>query len=252
MSLDSFITKLMPLIGKPEPDPKDFGYPHYKRSEISITLKATPERDNWVVILPNWNGGRLMDRFVNKLHKAGNSVLHFEYPAGVLSPAPAETMNNFLDLEDYVKRQIDTYSRWMGFSEYTIIGLSLGNVPATRIANQDERATKLVLNYPGHSLAEAVWRGHRTQKLRAALEGQGYGLDYLNVFWEDLAPGNNVDNLQGKEIIVRLSRADEIIPYYTGVKLVNAMKRASLSPEVQVNNLGHYLSCARELLSPRT
>lgn len=130
--------------------------------------------------------------------------------------------------------------------------MSLGCVNAAMVANKNPRVNTLILVVPGNSLAESLWRGIGTTKLKQQIKKHGISLEKLEKDWKDLAPENNISGLVGKNIEIHISKSDKVIPYNNGYDLIKDMRRTGLKPKIFKNkNLGHYLTVSQFVLEEK-
>ena len=168
-----------------------------------------------------------------------------------MSPDHESTVRYYKGIQERVSEDLNELRQWYGFSEINLIGISLGCVNALMVANHNPLVDKINLVVPGHCLAESMWNGVRTQKMRQAFEDNGVTLEQLKEYWHDLAPENNIDGLEGKGITVRISLADKVIPHYCGKSLIESMEKLGLNPVVRENSyLGHYCTVVSFYFSP--
>lgn len=212
-----------------------------------IQRDFVPGSGRLYAMFPHWRGRfDHFEKLKNRISDAGAGYLCHQFPVGMLSPDHEQTTRNFKLVQDDVSA--DLAFKANDYIGITAIGVSLGCVNAMMVANNVPQIDRLVLVVPGHCLAESMWNGVRTQNLRKEIEAQGVSLDQLKEYWHDLAPENNIDNLNGRNIKVYLSRADEIIPYGCGRRLAEKLEEQGLNPDVNVNLfLGHYFTIKRFL-----
>ena len=147
--------------------------------------------------------------------------------------------------------EINHFKKKYNLIKIDLIGLSIGCVGALLVANNNPDVRRIELVAPGNCLAESVWYGIRTINLRRDYEKRGITMDFLKKHWKNLAPENNLNGLEGKEISVYISKSDQIIPYKLGHKLVEKMHEKGLKPKVFVNKFrGHYGTVVGFLLKP--
>jgi pimeloyl-ACP methyl ester carboxylesterase len=204
------------------------------------------------VLIPPWRGR--FDYYTitrRKLMKEGYSCVEYSFSPSMLSDNYLKTRELFENVKNSVSEQIKKLVNSHQFKEVNIIGTSIGCVEALMIANHSEIIKRVILVAPGCCLAESMWKGIRTQEIRKKMEMVGVTLPFLKEQWKALAPENNINGLMGKEIIVYLSKSDEIIPYELGIQLVQKMKENKLAPLVKENALfGHYLTILGYYLRP--
>jgi esterase/lipase len=205
------------------------------------------------ILLPPWGGRIFYNFFVRRfLRKKGYSFLEYEFPKAILSTNWKFTLDYFNFIHDSVVKESEKLKKRYGFQKIKIIGMSLGCVNACMCANNNESIDEIVLILPGHCLAELVWRGISTQKIRREYENKEISLKELKDRWHALAPENNIDKLKSKKVSIFLSKADEVVPYYCGEKLLEKLKSLKYNLFYDINdNLGHYLTVMQFYLNPK-
>ncbi len=195
----------------------------------------------YALFLP-WHGPftpyyHLRDSILQK----GYSCVEYEFSADILSPDYRTTEKCYKTIEQKVREQLQQLAQDYQFSTVNLVGASLSCVNALMIGNGNNLIKKIHLVVPGHCLAESLWEGVRTQNLRSVLDLGGVRCEQLKEYWRELAPENNIDQLQDKKIYITLSHADEVIPMRHGQKLVSSLQRHGVTPTVRTNRfLGHY------------
>ncbi len=202
------------------------------------------------VIIPPWhNGEPFFSLYLWLLRRKDVPYIAFRYPASILSPECEKTHDNVHALVERIEEELDEAAEEYGFDRFRMEGTSLSCVPALMVANGDDRFDEIKLTVPGNCLAESLWKGVRTQRLRRSYENQVDGLLELKRLWADLAPENHVDGLDDVTVHVTLSKADRVIPYHCGRNLVDALESYGVDYTLQENRcLGHYLTALKEFM----
>ncbi|MCD4759477.1 alpha/beta hydrolase [archaeon] len=245
MSLDHLICKIRDSrrVSPPKFDPNNF---IHKRHSI------VPGSNKVYIIFPGWRSGLKHSQILrNTLTKRGQSCLEYEFHPDILTSDPQQTLDCFEQIKKDGLQEIENLKQIYNFKNIQVIGMSLGGMHAYMVSNHNPNIDKLTLVCTGYSLAESLWDGIATQHLRKNMEKQGITLDQLETLWGKIHPYNNIDGLTGKKIQVFLSKADKLIRYSGGKKIVNAMKELGLDPQVEENRfLGHYITIWMKYNSP--
>jgi len=224
--------------------PKNYIKKEFKHKKDSSVLYA---------IVPPWHTEPKLSSILNKnIFKNRGSYIDYVFSPEIVSIYPDITKRCYETIKKTVRADLKKLAKKYSFSKIVIIGISLGCVNACMIANNNPLIKKIILIAPGHCLAESLWNGVRTRRLKQEIEKKGINLEKLKKAWKRLAPENNIAGLKGKDIYVYLSKADEAIPYYGGKSLVESMKKKGLNPFVETNRyLGHYLTVLRFMFFPK-
>lgn len=189
-----------------------------------------------------------IERFINSREQ---SFLVYRFPMDILTSDYKSTHDSFKKMQSDIDSDLADLKKKYNFNEIEIMGFSLGCVPTLMITNGNPLINDVKLIVPGHCLAESLWFGIRTDDLKREFEKKGVTMERLKEYWKDLAPENNIDKLEGKEISIFLSETDIVIPYKFGMKLVEALGKNNLPFKLKTNkHLGHYLTVANFLLNP--
>ncbi len=209
----------------------------FKRTSHHVAKSRTT-----YLLLPPWHMPSLLFYFVKrKLKRLGFSYIHYDIRSDVLSPDVDSTRNYFKEIEKEIGADMKRWEERFNTEHFVIIGFSLGCVMASMVSGLNSKIRALILVVPGSSLAESLWRGLRTIKLKRVLRGEGLTLTELEKDWEELAPEQYVRNLKDKKVRVLLSRADKVIPYYLGKRFAEEIRKECSDVEIRENRwLGHY------------
>jgi len=205
-----------------------------------------------IVFIPPWHA-RLKDNNIiqRTLLKQGCSFLEYAFSPKILSVNHRLTLKCFRQIKKEIKQNINQLKKKYKFKKIKILGISLGCVNACMIANDNKNISELSLILPGHCLAESMWQGLSTKKLRQQYEEEGVTLPQLKKYWKELAPENNIAKLSAKKIYVHLSQADAVIPYYCGKILKDKLNKKYKIIYKENKHLGHYLTAVLFHLLPK-
>jgi predicted esterase YcpF (UPF0227 family) len=138
------------------------------------------------------------------------------------------------------------------FKEIIVIGLSLGGLYATTIANKIKNLKRLVLVIPGDSLAGSILDSISTKDLKRVFRKNRVTYKVHDSHCKDFNTINNIHNLKGKEVHLYISRSDEVIKYKHGLILAKSIKEVGAKLTVFKNkNHGHYGTAVKFLLYPK-
>jgi esterase/lipase len=239
MKLDNILLKFAGYPKSENPRPKDF-----------IKSDFAYKTDKLVVLLPGWCVTPKQNRILmDKIKKF--SILSYTFSSDILTSDYKSTLNCFQSIKAKVQKDIRDLRKRHNFSEIMVIGVSLGCVNACMVANDNKLVDKMYLITPGHCLAESLWYGIGTDSIKKEFENKGITLSALKKYWQQLAPENNIDRLQGKEIRIFVSKSDIIIPYSYGKKLFELLKKKKYVVQYSENIFyGHLLTAYLFYLNP--
>lgn len=204
------------------------------------------------VFFPPWHSKLKYDwKLRNKITSSGASCLEYKFNGHFLSSDYKLTIKYFKEIRKNILSKISNLIKKYNFKKINIIGISLGCVNACMIANSLKKINELILIVPGNDLAESLWNGIKTKRLRKAFVKKGINLESLKKYWKELAPENNLDNLEFKKVKIYLSKSDKVIPYGNGKKLFDKISKRK-NVEIHENKfLGHYLTAIEFYLFPK-
>jgi len=218
-----------------------------------ITKKLTVRKsDTLCVLCPPWHVGELSLSIIkHKLKKRNFSFLSYNFHPDVLSVDYKSTRKYILNIIDTILKDIKTYKKKYKFKKVYLIGFSLGCLYALNVAVRDKDIKKIILSGASISLADAVWTGLTTKKIKEVMIEQfGLTLSKLDKYWKPLNV-NNIKNLKDKEIHLLISKNDRLTRFNSAMKLVNKFKKNKVDINLHINKyLGHYGTCAKLLLFP--
>lgn len=224
------------------PEVKDNLNPKRLRDYIKKEYGGNKESKRIYIILGGWHEIHwLSDILKKKILNRKYSYLHYKIKPEILSAKAGLTYKSFESIKKKVIADIKKIKD--KFSEIIVIGTSLHAISAPMIVNNCKEIDKIILVCPGHCLAESLWNGVRTQNLKDAFVKKGINLKKLKQIWKDLAPENNINKMNGKEVVIYNSKSDKVIPYWCGNRLIKKMRKIGINPIVNTNKyLGHYLT----------
>jgi len=200
--------------------------------------------DKLFVMLPGWGAPLRYNLVLRKVVSRNNySFLEYEFPKEILSSHWEKTLEYFDIIRNEVTKDIRELKKEHKINAVYLAGVSLGSFHACRIANHNQDINELCLIMTGHSLAETIWDGILTQHIKKDLEVQGITLNLLKKYWQELEPENNINDLKVQHITVVISKADQVVPFYSGNKLLENLKEYKYNVSYDINNsLGHLLT----------
>jgi hypothetical protein len=203
-------------------------------------FKYKQQSQELFILLPPRGGHLCFNLFLRKSILNRNcSVLEYEFPRNILSSDWERTLNYFNFVRELVLRDTQKLKDKYKFSKISIVGVSLGCINACMVANNND-VNILCLVVPGNCLAEVLWHGSATQKIRKDYENKNIILKDLKKYWHSLAPETNIENLHVKKVLAYVSKADKVIPFYNGKTLIKKIKSYNHPIFYKIHkNLGH-------------
>ena len=187
-----------------------------------------------------WNS--LWSRVQKRLLKQGYSLLVYEASEDILSPDGNVVANQFREVKDAAVRDVNELLASGQFTSVDVVGLSLGTGSALYFAISGIVINKLVLLCPSADMAEGIYTGIRTKKVRHALERSGKSFEAYKEEMHELTMRKPYD-ISVNEVDILLSSVDDVIPFRLGMELVASFQSKGISVNVtNYRNRGHYVS----------
>jgi hypothetical protein len=179
---------------------------------IKKYIKIESDSKELCIICPPWGFAKYaITPLTSKLSDAKISYLIYSVDQNLLSADYRATRKYMKSVIKIIEHDTRHAMKMHKFSKITIVGLSLGTVYATSVANKIREINRVILVTPGNSIGEIVWDALFTGNLRTAFKRRGVTAEKLDIYSRSINPENNVSNLRGKEVIIYASKADLII-----------------------------------------
>ncbi|MBI1934877.1 hypothetical protein HYS31_00405 [Candidatus Woesearchaeota archaeon] len=86
------------------------------------------------------------------------------------------------------------------------------------------------------------WQGKKN------LIKSGIQLHSLKMHWKEISPANNVNNLKNKDLMILLSKNDEVVKYKYGMDFLKVLEKEKIRYKAEVDYLlGNYLFNVKQL-----
>ncbi len=178
---------------------------------------------NAIVFYPCWGcSAKLLRKLYSKMFKK-QTCIFYDYPYSILNSNPAETKQNILDV---VRDSIEILGE---YKSVNLFGASLGSFIALKVASLEPKTKKIMLITAGENLAETVWLGYATKKLRKAMEEDGMSLSKLKEEWQELEP--DFSQIKRKMIFLLQSKKDHTILQDNRMRLLEKLANDNLIVE---------------------
>lgn len=171
-----------------------------------------PGSPSLAVIFPGWHTHKFpVNILAKRLVKKDWAVLFYDFHDQILVPDEAMVEQSFRYLRDHIALQIENLIRQHGYEKVQLIGISLGNVPLSLVADKYRKFSGATLVLAGDSLAIDMWYGIRTVDYRHAFEKLHIGVRRLSDDWQNVSPVNYAQAFKGKPVKVVMSLHDRFI-----------------------------------------
>jgi pimeloyl-ACP methyl ester carboxylesterase len=220
-----------------------------------VCAKVTQTRpsDRALVVFHHWNASSRSSKLANFFSRRGITVVemalpyHLErrrpsssYADQMLSPNLGRTIQSVrqavLDGRKLI-RALNTE----GYTDVSVLGMSLGSWVAGLIAAHDPAVRRAALLLSAGSLADMVWTGRATRHIRASFDAE-VGLADLRRAWGPLNLENYADKLARPDLDLQFIFAtrDTVVLPELSRQLVAKLKTVGVAPGILGLNCGHY------------
>lgn len=205
-----------------------------------------PGASKLAVVFPPWHGGgKTTQNLVSRLVGDGSAVLNCEFHDQIIEPNAERVPKSFASIQESVGSELQRLHECMGYRRIHLIGISLGNVAMTMVAEVFQDFSAATFLVAGSNLASAMWDGRRTQGIKEVLRSQGYTKAQLDEAWQDLAPKKYAPIFKDKDVQAIISKKDNLIPTSYQIEMGKELDRAGVLATKKYTNSGHAATIAR-------
>jgi dienelactone hydrolase len=207
-----------------------------------------------VILLPHWNADALAyNSLCRVMNMLGIAVLRLSMPYHDVR-MPAETTRADYAVSANIARTLDALRQgvvdirscidWLetqGYSQFGIVGTSLGSCYAFIAAAHEPRLRVAAFNHASTYVADVVWHGQSTRHIRQGIEKE-IDLDCLRQAWLAVSPMsyfNHFSRWPKKSLIVYAKYDLTFLPELSRA-VVTEFERHGLEHKVAVLPCGHY------------
>ena len=154
-----------------------------------------------LIVLPQWNADAFSHNALCRLaNRFGISALRLSKPYHDIR-RPAELERSDYAVSSNIGRTISACRQavadirscidWLetqGYTQFGVLGTSLGSCYAFIAASMDPRLEVCAFNHASTSFGDVVWTGQSTRHVRAAFEEAGFGQDHVRALFTAISP----------------------------------------------------------------
>lgn len=209
--------------------------------------------DQVLVVFHHWNATARNSQLASFLSRCGITVVeialpyHFErsrpgsiYADYMLSPNLGRTIQSVRQAV-WDGRKLIMWLKREGYSEVSVLGMSLGSWVAGLVAAHDSAVSRAALFLTAGSLADMVLTGRATRAIHDSLE-PFIELNDLRRSWGPLNLENYANGLARHDLDLQvvLAKRDTVVLSKLSEQLVKRLKEAGAKPDLLELNCGHY------------
>lgn len=217
-----------------------------RRTEASETNRA-------LVIFHHWNASRWNDQIAKYFSRRGFSVYEMAMPYHfqrsrvgskhadyILGPNLGRTLQSMRQAV-WDGRCLVKHLKEQGYTDISVLGMSLGAWVAGLIAAHDHHVSKASLFLGAGSLADMVWSGRATQKIRQSLDDK-ISIDELRKAWAPLNLEKYSEKLTRDSLKLHfvLAKRDTVVLPHLSTQLLSKLENTVLKQTPLSLNCGHY------------
>jgi pimeloyl-ACP methyl ester carboxylesterase len=224
-----------------------------KNNTVWAKITEGGSGDQVLVIFHHWNASARNRQIAEFFSRRGIAVAEIAMPYHFERSRPGALYADYM-LSSNLGRTIQSLRqavldgrkliRWLkseGYSEISVLGMSLGSWVAGLIAAHDPAVSKASLFLTAGSLADMVWTGRATRSIRDSLE-PSISLTDLRRAWAPLNLENFAPKLArpGLALQVVFATRDKVVLPELTKRFLEKFRREEATPDVLELNCGHY------------
>jgi pimeloyl-ACP methyl ester carboxylesterase len=220
-----------------------------------VWAKVTQTRpsDRALVVFHHWNASSRSPKLANFFSRRGITVVEMALPYHLERRRPSSSYADHM-LSPNLGRTIQSVRQAVldgrkliralnteGYTDVSVLGMSLGSWVAGQIAAHDPAVRRAALLLSAGSLADMVWTGRATRHIRASFDAE-VGLADLRRAWAPLNLENYADKLARTDLDLQFVFAtrDTVVLPELSRQLVGKLRTAGMEPGILELNCGHY------------
>ena len=221
--------------------------PHYKAHYAIRGRKILNRRaGKLAVIFPGWHTHKFpVDILARRLVKRGWAVLVYDFHDQIIEPDDSMVAASFHFIRDTIAEEVGSLTAKRVYRQIHFIGISLGNVPMTMVADEFSKFTGATMVVAGGDLAVDMWHGLRTRDLRDDFQDEHIGVRALDRDWKEEAPSRHIRHFAGKQLKLILSKNDKFILSKYQLEFAEDIRKINKTVNLRTRHLGHILTIMR-------
>ena len=208
-----------------------------------------------LIVMPQWNADGLSHNALCSIfNRFGVSCLRLSKPYHDVR-RPAELERSDYAVSSNVGRTIAACRQavadirscvdWLesqGYSQFGVMGTSLGSEYGYIAAAHDARLEVCAFNHASTSFGDVVWSGQSTRHLRAAFEAAGLTQANVRAALDCISPQAYMEKFAAspRKVLIVYAPYDLTFPVEYSLQAIENLKRFHVDHEVRVLPCGHY------------
>ncbi len=210
-----------------------------------------------IIVMPQWNADAISHNALCEIaNRCGVSALRLSKPYHDIR-RPAELERSDYAMSANVGRTIAACRQavvdirscmdWLetqGYTQFGVLGTSLGSCYAFIAAAHDPRLRVCAFNHASTWFGDVVWEGQSTRHVRAGLEEAGLSQDQVRQLFLAVSPMAYMERFAAtpKRVLVVHATYDLTFPLHLSLDVLENFKRLGVDYVSKVLPCGHYTS----------
>ena len=225
-------------------------YPAHRHDQQGLPKQA-------IIVMPQWNADAFSHNALCSLfNRFGVSALRLSKPFHDIR-RPAELERSDYAVSTNIGRTIAACRQavadirscidWLetqGYTQFGVLGTSLGSSYAFIAAVMDPRLEVCVFNHASSSFGDVLWSGQSTRHLRAAFEEAGLTQDDVREVFTAISPASHVArfaaNSPRRRSLVVYATHDLTFPLEGSLEAIRGLQQYNANFTARVLPCGHY------------
>jgi dienelactone hydrolase len=239
----------------PYPENDQMNARWYPAPDHKDPLGRPPKPKQAIIVLPQWNSDAISHNVLCTLfNRFGISALRLSQPYhDIRRPVELErsdyavSANIGRTLASCRQAVVDIRScmDWLetqGYSQFGVLGTSLGSCYAFIAAAHDPRLRVCAFNHASTWFGDVVWEGQSTRHVRAALEDSGLTQDQVRTMFLGISPMAYMQRFATtpKRVLVVHATYDLTFPLHLSLEVLNQFRQHGIDFVSKVLPCGHY------------
>ena len=218
-------------------------------------LKQAARPKQAIIVMPQWNADAISHNVFGRLfNRFGVSVLRLSMPYHDIR-RPAELERSDYATSANIGRTISACRQavidvrscidWLetqGYTQFGVLGTSLGSCYAFITAAHDPRIRVCAFNHASTYFGDVVWEGQSTRHVHAAFEEAGLTQDLIRKMFLGISPMAYMDRFAAtpKRVLVVHATYDLTFPLHLSREVLKNFDRCGIDYVSKVLPCGHY------------
>jgi dienelactone hydrolase len=227
----------------------------YPAPERKQSAGRPPKPKQAIIVLPQWNSDAISHNVLCTLfNRFGISALRLSQPYHDIR-RPAELERSDYAVSANIGRtaaacrqavvDIRSCMDWLetqGYTQFGVLGTSLGSCYAFIAAAHDPRLRVCAFNHASTWFGDVVWEGQSTRHVRVALQDAGLTQDQVRQMFLGVSPMSYMQRFAStpKRVLVVHATYDLTFPLHLSLEILNEFKQLNIDFVSKVLPCGHY------------